>query len=291
LNGGENYPDCVRWIRTPKNKSNKLPEELLNVEEVKLLLQNADNLRDKALIASLWESGARIGELGTREIRHVSFDDFGCQVMLEGKTGQRRIRLVSSAPYLLEWINHHPQNKNPSAPLWPTIHHHFEKPMHWRFIYNMLCNTAKKAGITKPINPHHFRHSRATYMAQFLTAAQMKEYFGWTQDSDMAARYVHLSGKQVDDAILKMYGLKKEEEKKDVLQRQPCPRCKNPNDVNSNYCEKCWLPLTPQAVSEVEEIRQKDQEGMVAVMKLLEMEKTNPGILKEAVVRALQVRR
>jgi len=33
-----------------------------------------------------------------------------------------------------------------------------------------------------------------------LTEAQMKEYLGWVGDSRMASTYVHLSGRNIDDA-------------------------------------------------------------------------------------------
>ncbi len=39
-----------------------------------------------------------------------------------------------------------------------------------------------------------------------ITAQRVKKDFGLVQDSKMAARYVHLSGKQVDDAILRLHG-------------------------------------------------------------------------------------
>ena len=35
----------------------------------------------------------------------------------------------------------------------------------------------------------------------------MKEHFGWVQGSEMAATYVHLSGRDVDNALLKLQGL------------------------------------------------------------------------------------
>lgn len=288
--GNGECPESVKWIKSTSGKSKKLPEEMLTEEEVRRLIAVAEHKRDKAFIASVWESGCRIGEIGTLLLKHVVFDDLGCQILVDGKTGMRRIRLVTSAPYLLEWINQHPLHDNPSAPLWINIDRRKGHQTGYANFKKILGTASRKAGIKKPINPHHFRHSRATYMAQFLTEAQMKEYFGWAQDSSMAARYVHLSGKQVDDAILKMYGLKKQEEQETILKREPCPRCKNLNDVNHQYCEKCWLPLTPQATSEVEEVRQKDQEAMVAIMKLLELSKTNPGIIREMISKAQQVR-
>ena len=191
-NGGE-YPDCVKWLKSSTLKSNKLPEEMLSEEEVKSLILATQNKRDKAFIASLWESGSRIGELGTLFIKHVVFDDFGCQIIVDGKTGMRRIRLVSSAPYLLEWINLHPQHDNPNAPLWINLESGAGKQTSDQNFTQILKRAARRAKIKKPVNPHNFRHSRATYMAQFLTEAQLKEYFGWAKDSRMAARYVHLS--------------------------------------------------------------------------------------------------
>jgi len=44
-------------------------------------------------------------------------------------------------------------------------------------------------------------------MANYLTEAQMNLYFGWVQGSDMPSVYVHLSGRDVDDAILKANGI------------------------------------------------------------------------------------
>ncbi len=63
LNGGE-YPECVKWMKESRKKSRKLPEDMLTQEEVKALLLNVKNRRDKALVSLLWESGARIGEIG-----------------------------------------------------------------------------------------------------------------------------------------------------------------------------------------------------------------------------------
>lgn len=44
-------------------------------------------------------------------------------------------------------------------------------------------------------------------MTNYLTEAQMNVYFGWVQGSDMPGVYVHLSGRDVDDAILKANGI------------------------------------------------------------------------------------
>lgn len=283
LNNGV-CPESVSWFAFKKMNNQILPEQLLDQEDVKALLKAAINKRDKALIACLWETGARVGELGGMRIKDVSFDEFGGKILLSGKTGMRKIRIVNSAAYLLEWINSNPFSKNPDAPVWCCIEKAECERMSHAGIMSALRKIRKRSGITKPINPHHFRHSRATFMAQHLTEAQMKEYFGWEQDSRMAGRYVHLSGKQVDDAILKMCGLKKQEEQKDLLQREPCPRCKSLNEVTSNYCEKCWLPLSSTANFEMEQIEQKSQESLIGLMKLFEAVGNNPEKIRQAII-------
>lgn len=284
LSGADSYPECVRWIKRKDSACTKLPEDMLTQEDIKLMIKHAKLARDKALIASLWESGARIGELGTILLKNVTFDKFGCQMLVDGKTGMRRIRLINSAPYLLDWINLHPGNKNREAPLWVNLKFNRLECMGHRNIMKIIEYSANRAGIKKPVNPHHFRHSRATYVANHLTEAQMKEYFGWVQSSKMAARYVHLSGKHVDNAILRMHGLVQEDKEEDILKREPCPRCKELNDVNNEYCAKCWLPLSAEAHREIQTNEQKDQEGVVTVMKLLQLAQSDPQKVKEAMV-------
>ncbi|MFH1696622.1 MAG: tyrosine-type recombinase/integrase [Candidatus Diapherotrites archaeon] len=281
LNNGK-QPACVKWFSCRGSKTEKkLPEDMLEQEDIKRLLKAALNKRDKAMIAVLWESGARVGEIGGLQIKNLAFDKFGCKIIVDGKTGIRPVRLVNSAPDLLEWINAHPNSSDQQAPVWVRKEQNVGEQLTHRYIMKMLKQTAKRAKINKPVNPHHFRHSRATYMAQHLTEAQMKEYFGWVQDSKMAARYVHLSGKQVDNAILRLHGLVNEDKAEDILKREPCPRCKEQNDVNNQYCQKCWLPLTQEAAQEVQEIEQKDQEAIIAVMELMQFAKGNPAVVKQ----------
>ena len=101
------------------------------------------------------------------------------------------------------------------------------------------------------MNPHMFRHSRATHLACHLTEAQMKEYFGWVQASRMAAIYVHLSGRDVDHALLKLHGIKtdKGDQQPDQLESKPCSRCKTINPCTGRYCSLCGLPLDDKTES------------------------------------------
>jgi integrase len=204
----EDNPTLTKWIKTAiTRKKQKAPEDILTQAEIITLIDNATNNRDKALIALLWDIGARIGEIGTLRIKDLIFDDIGLTIHVNGKTGFRRVRAVWSIEYLNIWLNEHPERDNPNAPLWFKFGTEELEILRYDAIRRRLIKISEKAGIKKKIHPHLFRHSRATYMANYLTEAQMNQYFGWIQGSDMPFIYVHLSGRDIDDAVLKANGM------------------------------------------------------------------------------------
>jgi integrase len=176
----EDYPEEVRWIKTGKKKNNTLPEELLTEEEVKQMAEVASNLRDKAFILVLYESGCRIGEILSLNVKNVQFDQYGAQLIVSGKTGMRRVRIVASAPKLAQWLENHPLKEDPDAPLWVSIGtRDRNSALSYSAAKAALKEIAKRAGIRKRVYPHLFRHSRATMLANHLTEAQLKQHFGW----------------------------------------------------------------------------------------------------------------
>jgi integrase/recombinase XerD len=248
LRGTETIPEEVSWFRTNlKSNNRKLPEEVLTQEEVAKLIRVAGNTRDRAFISTLYESGFRIGEILTLKLKHVMPTNPGFQLIVDGKSGARRIRVIASAVYLNQWINTHPYNENPEAFLWVSRNGEI---ISYRNVTELLRKLKRKAGIKKRIYPHIFRHSRATHLANHLTEAQMKQYFGWFQASKMALIYVHLSGRDVDEAILKCNGIIIENKGNgaDPLRPRNCDRCQKVNPPTSEYCDRCGMPLTKEAV-------------------------------------------
>jgi integrase len=251
------YPPEVKWIRSGlKNGRMKMPEELWSEEDVKKLVNAADNTRDKALIFALYESGCRVGEIASRRIKHIQFDKYGAVVIVEGKTGMRRIRLVSSVPALSAWLDCHPEKDNPEAPLWIGLGSRNKgDALDYKAVSGIFKRTAERSGVKKRSNPHLFRHSRATFLANHLTESQLKEVFGWAQGSDMAAVYVHLSGRDTDNAILHVNGIETENGEKSgsVLKPKNCPRCEFVNGATSKFCNRCAAPLDIRTALSIEE--------------------------------------
>jgi hypothetical protein len=141
--------------------------------------------------------------------------------------------------------------------------------MNYTAIRVTLSRIAKKAGVKKKTNPHNFRHSRATYLANHLTEAQMKEFFGWVQASDMASIYVHLSGRDVDNALLKVYGIKNAEEKEESqLNPKKCPRCQEINPFSNKFCTKCGQILDEYLINEKikRDLERKNADQIIDIM-------------------------
>ncbi|MFH0884360.1 MAG: tyrosine-type recombinase/integrase, partial [Candidatus Micrarchaeota archaeon] len=181
----ETFPPEINWLKPKlKNEKHKLPEDLITEDEVIRLVNASSQPRDRAIVLVLYESGCRIGELLSLNMGNIKFDQYGAVLRVTGKTGDRRVRIISSAPALASWINIYDRAQDPKAPLWPPRStckktRNSIQCLDHRSVYKLLQTLGEKAGIKKHIHPHLFRHSRATALASKLTEAQMKEHFGW----------------------------------------------------------------------------------------------------------------
>jgi hypothetical protein len=108
----------------------------------------------------------------------------------------------------------------------------------------IVFKAAKKAGIEKRVNLHKFRASRATHLVtEGMSEPVLCEFGGWKIGSAEIRTYVKLSGKNVEDEILKINGLIKEEDKKNKFKIKICPRCGVKNEPVSKFCHGCSLGL------------------------------------------------
>ena len=266
----EVFPPEISWLKPKlRNNAHKLPEELITEEEVLKMAQATNNPRDKALILLLYETGCRIGELLSLKVKNVSFDQYGAILRVTGKTGDRRVRAIVSAPALSTWLDNY-GNAKPDSPLWPPRSHNIynkSTAAEYRSVYVLIRKLAARAGIKKKVYPHLFRHSRATFMASKLTEAQMKEYFGWTQSSEMASVYVHMSGRDLDDTLLKMHHLAEKKEEEMKIQIRNCHRCRQPNSPTSKFCNKCGAVLNVETAMGLENEREKADTLLNELMK------------------------
>lgn len=247
-------PEEVAWMKISAGGNDTLPQDLLTKADVKTQVEAAKNPRDRAFIMVLYETGARIGELIDLTVGDIEDRTHGKKITIEGKTGARRLPLVESVPYVNKWLNDHPDPAK-NAPLWCKIQQGGpDDQLTYNYIrQKILQKNMERAGLDKPSNPHHYRHSRASFLANEMTEAQLCEWFGWVQGSDVPARYVHLSGRDIDNAYDQMHGLYEPEDDEAEPDVQECPRCEELNEPKAVFCQRCGFGLDPDRAASFEE--------------------------------------
>ncbi len=250
--------DLFTGIRFKAPKSNLPVDQLVMPEDVKKLLAQCTTQRDRAWLMVFWDSACRLGEVMGLQIGNVQLDQYGAVIVVKGKTGMRRLRLVDSVPDLQAWINMHPLKDRADAPLFVTTRHYAGKlePLNRNTVQNTLKRLAKNAGITKCVSPHALRHGRLTDLVKRgFNESELRIIAGWERDSNMASIYVHLGGGDVEHKILVKNGLLTEtEDTKQANSTTPkdCPRCRTRNPPDAKYCSACSLILDPRTANEVE---------------------------------------
>jgi len=282
----EGYSERVKWIKAKRVSQRKLPDELLTKEEVERMAQFARNPRDKAMVLALFEGAFRASELLNIKVKDVVNDQYGMKVKVKGKGGHERIvRLIAAQPAINLWLQQHPKRSDPDfresylfCGLWSKKR---GEKMNYAHLRKIIKELAEKAGIKKRIHLHLFRHSRLSDLATKLTESQLSEYAGWVQGSKMASVYVHLSQKNIDRAILKIYGKIKEDEEKERFQPIRCPRCKQEVSPGFEFCPHCGLSLDEKSLIEFD--RQKEICAIAGmILKKAKGEQWLKNLLKEA---------
>ncbi|WP_340818866.1 zinc ribbon domain-containing protein [Methanolobus sp. WCC4] len=83
-----------------------------------------------------------------------------------------------------------------------------------------------------------------------------------------------MSGKRLDEPLLKMAGIIKEEDEKKVMKPVKCLRCKTMNGPTSTFCSSCGMVLTIESAVDVEK-RRSD-----IAMALMELVEKDPEVAK-----------
>lgn len=134
------------------------------------------------------------------------------------KTGVRRIYVAEGIPALRAWLDVHPCQGEPSAPLWTSFPSMFRgKPVRrltTDSVDTLWDRLVERSGIaaSKPadfnLTSHLWRHTCATAKAKLgWNEAQLRAYFGWSDESDEPAEYVHLAAADMRARVREDHGL------------------------------------------------------------------------------------
>lgn len=260
------------WIRTKKPKENLTADMLITEAEKNSLLKACgENLRDRAFVHTFSDLGCRPGEILSRQIKHVKFDDKGAVIVVDGKTGPRQVRVIECVPDLASYFDKHPNNSDPEAPLWIAMNEKkFGEFWSYHAMRKRLQRICDVAQIHKRIWPNLFSHTGATKTGMFLTESLQKKRYGWSSGSKMPGRYEHMMNSDVEEAMLKHYGMSSVKGDDLVSKPKICKICDLPNSYDAKLCSKCGKPLSLEIAIEREEQENAEKKILEEKIKSLE---------------------
>lgn len=259
-------PELVKWIKVKPVKEKPVSfDSLPDWSDVLKMADACFNHRDKALIKSMWEAGARIGEIMSLRVGDVEEVEHGVYLNIqESKTEPRKVFIRLSAPDILAWINHHPRKNDKENPLFCKGYlnggNQREVVSH-RYIYKMLQRVKNHAKIDKKIHPHMLRHGSASYFSDWLSDSDMDAKYGWVIGSKTKKRYTHKNPKAVESKTLKMAGIGGENGVKNIYLEGretdvECYYCKKMNPAENKVCFNCRRVLDISMSREIQRLKE-----------------------------------
>ncbi len=198
--------DPSELIELPKI-GRKLPE-VLSIEEVDRMIQavdmtKAEGERNRAILETLYSCGLRVSELVNLRFEDLHFDKGFVRVIGKGN----KERLVPMSPSVEEEITHYRTHSRLDVPVQPGN----EKIVFLNrrgarltrvMIFTIIKRTAERAGITKSVSPHTFRHSFATHLLEGgANLRAIQEMLGH-ESITTTEIYTHLDERFLREAII-----------------------------------------------------------------------------------------
>lgn len=255
--GGE-PPDSIAWVKSTLPRDyDPTPDrgKMLEWEEAELMAgEGTHNARDGALIPVAYDLGARPGELYDVRRSDVLDTEFGMQILVDGKQGQRQPTLIKAVPYLQRWLG---DGRCPSGSdyLWGNLDGSGQVS-YARFL-DIFKDAAGRVGVEKPVTPKNFRKSNAYWLAKRgARAALIEDRQGRKRGSKHVARYIARFGPENEQTqYARLHGIEVDVDEPDAQGPITCPRCERETPRSRPLCMWCQQALSPGAAKEVREQR------------------------------------
>ncbi len=189
-------------------------ERLLNAPMAKHRRQTTKSgwsvvqLRDRAIIETLFSTGLRVSELSNLKIEQVNLkrDEF----TVRGKGDKPRVVFLSDEAK--KWIKQYLEKRQDTSSYMFVSHDRAKKgrkgsgPITPRSIERLVQRYAKEAGITKRITPHTIRHTFATDM--LMAGADVRAVQDLLGHASITTTqiYTHITDKQLKSIHKKFHG-------------------------------------------------------------------------------------
>jgi len=188
----------VKTLRRPYQRedlpSPRRPKKLptvLSQNEVARLLASAGNLFHYAIVMTLYSTGLRRAELARLRVTDIDSE----RMILHVHQGKgNRDRDVPLTPKLLETLRTYWRWKKPQTWLFPREGMaDAEQPISTKSVYFAVQESAKRAGLQKPVSPHTLRHSWATHLLENGADLRTIQMLLGHADLEHTTVYLHMS--------------------------------------------------------------------------------------------------
>ena len=169
----------------------RLPE-VLSLEEVETLIETASPIRNKAIIALLYSSGLRVGELVNLRAENIYMSRMQVYVP-QSKNHRDRFTILSNRALelLKEYWRSYPVKREPFFVSLNEPH----MPLKVSGVEIMLRNVGKDAGIQ--VHPHTLRHSFASHMIEQGVPINYVQSMLGHRCLESTQVYIHISNKTI----------------------------------------------------------------------------------------------
>ena len=187
------------------------PQDILTQNDVNTMIEACKNSRDRAILMTLYETGARVGEIARLTWGDLTFSEVDCRVRIEDQKvgGERYPYVVLAIPYLLQYRNDRGMVDDND---FVFLQLEKKEPITYKSIDWMISRIAIRANIKKPVTAKLFRASRITNMIKEGYQESIIKKMMWQKlSTKMFDHYLKLADTDVQKAIREKNGISKSE--------------------------------------------------------------------------------
>lgn len=190
--------ELIRIMKIPRKKDIKKKNEIITEDNIKLLLSQPNikikkGRRQLAILSLMYDAGLRIDELLSLKVKDLNLNNFNVINVLNGKGNkQREIPISDDVSNILDiYINDY--SLTAEDYLFSNSKKEKLSSNAIRKIINKNIKLAKEQTSDFPdkINPHKFRHSKATHsINKGVSVIEVKEFLG---HSDLSSTQIYIT--------------------------------------------------------------------------------------------------
>ena len=187
--------DDLPFPKTPR----KLPT-VLSREEVGRMIDETTNLMHRTILMVLYGTGVRRTELSLLKVTDIDSKRMVIHIRQGKGSCDRDVPLSRK---LLEALREYWRWKKPQIYLFPSTpgKRGVEEPMSDKVVWWAVREAARRAGITRKIGPHTFRHSFATELLEGGTDLRTIQLLMGHARLEDTTLYLHLSRRHLEMTI------------------------------------------------------------------------------------------